>query len=173
MQMKAIAWCSGMAMALIGCTASLSPDQLYQAGKPLEFVAYKAGATPASLKRDDLNCEIEATQRVPQATRVRTTPVYTVPGRQYCRQVGGRTRCSFTPPTIYGGETYSYDANAGLRRAAKGQCMADLGYRAARIPPCPDGISPEHLKSSGKGFPRLTSATCFIATKSQYFIGEP
>ncbi|EAP78333.1 hypothetical protein [Roseovarius nubinhibens] len=173
MRLKAIAWCCGAVLTLIGCTVDQSPGQLYQAGKPLGFAAYKAGATPETIKRDDLNCTIEATQRVPQNTQIRTTPTYAVPGRSYCRQVGGQTRCSITPPVIYGGNTYSYDANAGLRRAAKNQCMADLGYRPAQIPPCAEGITPQHLKSPGKGFPRLTRETCFIASESQYFIGEP
>lgn len=159
---------------LLGCASAMTPAQLYKAGKPFHFAFYKAGGTQAELKNDQLNCQIEATQRVPQNMQIRTTPTYTTPVTTTCNQIGYSTYCNSSGGDTYGGKAYSVDENSGLRQQASLQCMARLGYRSYDIPPCPKGVTPNQLKSIpvGKGAQRITPRTCYIATDEGQTYGD-
>jgi len=44
--------------------------------------------------------------------------------------------CSAYGGNTYGGQTYSVDANAGLRQNVIQQCMAKRGWQLVNLPPC-------------------------------------
>lgn len=157
---------------MLACAAQMTPEQLYKAGKPFPVPFYKSGATSASLESDKLDCEVSATQRVPQNMQIKTTPTYTTPTYTTCNNIGYSTYCNTTGGQTYGGQTYSVDANAGLRQRAFSQCMAQKGWRSVAIPPCPDGVTPAQLTLNGNRLPSLSQGTCFIAKDGMQVIGN-
>lgn len=150
-----------LALALAGCAPT--PYELYKAGKPVPNFPYRAGATVGDKDQDTTNCEVEAAQRVPQQIEVHTTPVYTTPVQTYCYRSGYQTICNSTGGDTYGGDMYSTDANAGLRKRVEDQCMARKGWRWIDLPACPAGVQATDLRGVGAHLPQLTNATCYIA----------
>ena len=108
-----------------------------------ENYAYKPKPTTKGQKAKDLlDCGVKASQAVPTDNRIASTPTYTTPVS--CNtygtvstyggfgSYGGNTYC--TGGQTYGGQTYSYDANAGLRDKVYTQCMAEKGYLTTTFP---------------------------------------
>lgn len=94
---------------------------------------FKDGATVARADADIFDCKVEATQAVPQNTQLRSSPAYRTPLVTRCTE----KRCYTTGGDLIGGNTYSYDANAGLRREYLARCLASKGYSATTLPVCP------------------------------------
>jgi len=112
---------------------------------------YKSGGTVAEADRDIFECRVEAAQQVPAQTRIGTTPIHTTPARTYCNPVGDRIRCYTTGGQTYGGETYSYDANAGLRADYEARCLAARGYTATQVPLCAEDALSEDVTQALSG----------------------
>ncbi len=153
-----------------GCVETTA-DMVKQ-GKPIEkFYPVKKGVTTDSYDNDWLNCEIEAAQRVPQNTAIETTPVYRTPVQTQCYSTSyGSMNCTQTGGQTYGGDTYSYDANLGLRVEAQKQCMTRSGYRNTTIPKCsPDA----QIRKGSATLPPLSAGTCYISDeKGNYSVTE-
>ncbi|CUH77400.1 hypothetical protein TRM7557_01353 [Tritonibacter multivorans] len=162
---------------LSACDVQRSPAQLYEARKPLVFDHYKNGATSDEIDRDVLDCQIEASQRVPQNLQVRTTPAYTTPVNTYCSGSGYYVSCNSYGGQTIGGDTYTIDVNSSLRAKARAQCVARKGYRAVSIPPCPVGVNAESMKLKSKqgvlALPKFSSKTCYFADAENFLVGEP
>jgi hypothetical protein len=99
-------------------------------------VYYKDGASVSRQKTDLLDCRVEALDKAPVATQIRQAPPYYVPSRRYCQADG---RCYYSGGFFAGGELYSVDVNAGLRRDLRRQCMALRGYSPVEVPRCGSG----------------------------------
>jgi hypothetical protein len=121
---------------------------------------YKDGAPVARLNGDLTECQVQGVNRVPANTQIRTTPITVTPGRRVCS--GDGTSCTYIRGDIIGGETYSYDANAGLRERVVAQCMGARGYRPVEIPLCPSGARESVLAQAPRTLPTLSSATCAV-----------
>ncbi len=83
--------------------------------------------------------------------QVGVTPTYVTPIQTNCYNYGYSVSCTTTGGDVYGGQTYSYDANAKLRDRVVGQCMEDLGYQAISLEQCPPGV----LEKAGPVAPRM------------------
>ncbi|SFP60293.1 hypothetical protein [Tranquillimonas alkanivorans] len=118
---------------------------------------YREGAPVAQLDADLLECRVSAVQRVPPNTQIRTTPISRTPVVTRCNDDG---TCVTTGGEVTGGNTYSYDANAGLRTRVLNQCMAARGYRRVELPYCA-GDAPPLVPAR---LPALTPATCAVRT---------
>lgn len=148
---------------LIGCGAAvLSPYEHFMAGKPWLDYPYKTGATPSSTDRDTLNCRVESHQRVSQQLVTNTTPSFTTDTQTYCNKIGTQVLCNTTGGDTIGGDTYTTDVNAGLRRSVERQCMMDKNYRYVNIPPCPEGVVMINMGADGNyGYLPLSNTTCY------------
>lgn len=148
-------------LGLIGCgAATVSSYEHFKSGKPWSNFAYKNGATLGSIGQDTTNCQVEAVQKVPQQQVFQTTPSYTTPTQTFCNRIGTQTLCNTSGGQTFGGNTYSTDANEGLRIKVFYQCMANKNYRYVNLPPCPDGA----VLSGGAGkntLPPLSNTTCY------------
>ncbi len=149
-------------LGLVGC-APQTPYDKYRAGQALQNFPYKAGTTQAQTEKAVTDCQIEAAQRVPQQMVVQTTPTYSTPVQTQCNQIGTQTFCNSTGGNTYGGQTYSTDANTGLRIRAYGQCMAGKGYQFVNVPPCPVGTTAADLDKSRVLLP-ISRNTCYFVT---------
>lgn len=146
---------------LIGCAAATqSAYEHFTAGKPWENFAYKAGANLNSISRDTTNCQVEAVQRVPQQQVVNSTPSFTTDTQTFCNRIGNQTLCNTTGGQTIGGNTYTTDANAGLRNRVFYQCMANKNYRYVNLPPCPAGVVFRADDAVGV-LPPLSNTTCY------------
>ena len=152
------------------CTSASSLYNNYKAGKPLESVPYKAGVELAQAGRDDTDCEIEATQRVPQNIVAETSPGYALPTNTNCNRIGTQTFCNTTGGGTIWGETTYTDTNANLRRRAYGQCMVGKGYRFVNIPACPVDRMPHgtdlYSLNGNSVFPPISRQTCYQVYES-------
>ncbi len=166
--------CMAIVLVVAGCEAT--SYQGYKAGKPLTSFPYKANASDAVLQNEMLDCQVDATQRVPQRTVVSTTPTYTTPVQTFCNQIGYQTICNSTGGQTYGGNVVTSDANSGLRDRVYMQCMARKGWDWVNIPACPAGVGPENLtRGRNNGLPVRTSATCYLSredTPNLVYIGN-
>ena len=97
---------------------------------------YKEGAAVSRQKSDLLSCEVDALAKAPVATQIRQAPPYYIPSRRYCRPDGS---CYHRGGYFAGGELYSVDVNARLRRDLRIQCMDQRGYRPVELPRCANG----------------------------------
>lgn len=157
---------------LLASGCQMSTEALVKQGKPIQkYYPVKQGVTVDRLKNDWLNCEIEAAQRVPQNIAVGTTPTYTTPIQTQCYSTGyGGVRCTQTGGQTYGGQSYTYDANAKLRVAAQQQCLARSGYQNVQIPKCSSGAN---VKPISNILPALSSGTCYVSDENgNYAITE-
>lgn len=101
-----------------------------------DVYAYKIEPTTKEQKAKDLlHCSVKAAQTVPTNTKVETTPRYTTPvSCSSYTSYGGYIDTDCTGGQTYGGQTYSYDANATLRDKVYSQCMIDRGYLTTTTP---------------------------------------
>ncbi len=127
---------------------------------------YKDGAAVAQLNADLTECQVQGVNRVPANTQIRSTPVTVTPVRRICNSAG--TACRIVGGDVLGGETYSYDANAGLRNRVITQCMAARGYRAVEIPMCPQSARDTVLARAPKTLPPLGPNTCAVRGADGY-----
>jgi hypothetical protein len=132
---------------------------------------HKPGETAAGRAADLTACRVAAVQSVPANTQIGRTPVRVTPPRQRCVRAGDRVQCLTTPGQVYGGQSYSYDANAGLRADVVTQCMATRGYRAVRLPACRGAAAEGPIRDSG--MPALTEASCAVKTRGGAVIVTP
>ena len=99
-------------------------------------VFWRENASPNRRQNDYTDCQVEAVNRVPASTQIGVTPTYVTPVSTTCYGSGYSTYCSSTGGQIYGGNVYSYDANAGVRANVMQQCMARRGYQLISFPSC-------------------------------------
>ena len=128
------------------------------------FYLYRADTTVPEASRDYFECEVASAQNVPTDTRVETTPIYTTPIQTNCYPSGYSVQCYTTGGQVYGGNTYTYDANAELRGKFMGRCLVGKGYSGYELPRCKeDSISEEILTTlrSGRLNPPRTNA-CYV-----------
>ena len=105
---------------------------------------YKSSADVSRADRDSFQCELAATRAVPEALRIGTTPTYTTPVQTNCYNAGYSVQCYTTGGQVYGGDTYTYDANSKLRSEHYAKCMVSRGWSAVELPDC----NPEQVPSS-------------------------
>lgn len=148
-----------LALLLAACAPQTAYEK-FKAGQPLQNFPYKTGGTQAQTQRDTTNCQVLAANRVPQHHVIRQSPSFTTPVQTTCNRIGTQTFCNSTGGDTFGGQTYSEDANAGLRQRVFAQCMADQGYRYVNIPVCPAGVT---LDSADRLLP-LSRTTCYRMT---------
>ena len=139
-----------MLTVLIGC----SPVELW----------HRDGAPRQALASDFTSCRVRGVQDVPANTQIGRTPLVQTPPQTSCYRSGDKTRCTTTAGRIYGGEVYSYDANAGLRDDVVAQCMAAQGYRRIAVPRCTDAQVKSGTPIAGT-LPTLTESSCAAQTK--------
>lgn len=138
---------------LAGATVSLLLTGCVLETEQVSFF-FRDNTTNAKKADDLLNCEVEATQRVPVNTQLGTTPVFTTPTYvtpMYTNCYG--YSCTTTGGTItggqtYGGDVYSYDSNARLRDEVGFQCMQRKGYQVYPARTCTASETPEGLSAS-------------------------
>lgn len=124
---------------------------------------YKNGGTVSRADADYFDCELSAARYVPVDTRVDTTPVYTTPVQTNCYNIGYSVQCSTTGGDVYGGRTYSYDANAELRSGFWARCMAARGYQVTKLPNCDTSkVQPEVLKMLGGKLRAPSPNACYV-----------
>ncbi|KAA2316112.1 hypothetical protein DL237_13540 [Pseudooceanicola sediminis] len=149
-------------VALAGC-APQTPYERYTSGEVMRNYPYRAGASGAQTQRAITDCQVSAAQRVPQQLLVQTTPTYVTPTQTQCNRYGTQTICNTTGGQIMGGQTYTSDANAGLRARVYAQCMADKGFRAVDLPACPVG-TPLTATFTAPTLAPLARSSCYIVT---------
>ena len=115
------------------------------------YYLYNSRADVSDAHNADFQCELAAARAVPTATRIATTPRYTTPVSTSCYDTGYSVQCRTTGGQTYGGNTYSYDANRGLRNEFYAQCMLDRGWRVYELPDCDPEKVPAELKEQLRG----------------------
>ena len=108
---------------------------------------YKSKADVTRADRDDFECELAASRAVPEAMRVGTTPTYTTPIQTNCYNIGYTVQCNTTGGQVYGGQTYSYDANSKLRAEHYARCMVSRGWGVVELPNCDPEKVPTSLRA--------------------------
>ena len=109
---------------VVGCEAST------------DLYLYREGGTVSRADNDFFECELAAARAVPQDTRVETTPTFTTPVQTNCYNTVYGVQCNTTGGQVYGGQTYTYDANSDLRSSFLARCLASRGYSVAEFPVC-------------------------------------
>lgn len=133
-------------------------------------IYYREGAQVARVERDDLECRIEAQNRVPPRMRSDyIPPVYDE--RLACNAAGACTMVRFM---VSPGHWERYDANEGLRTEAVQQCMADNGYARIRLPVCTGDVARQADRIPTSLQPAITPDTCILKLGSgRYRIVTP
>ena len=139
-----------LAFGLLGCTP-----------EPQSFW-YQVNTPVSKLNDDTLGCNLYAAREVPQNTQIATTPTYTTPTNTSCYGYGYGASCTTTGGQTYGGNTYSYDSNAGLRGQLFGSCMTHSGYQNISLPVCDDAATANGRLYRG-AWPALTAGACVVA----------
>lgn len=124
---------------------------------------YKSGVAAGRLDADLTDCQVDAVNRVPPNTQIRTTPVTVIPGRKVCSEgevSAKRPTCSYVPAQIHGGDTYTYDANEDLRKRVTGQCMTRRGYSRVKLPACTGAAARTAKATRQQVLPRLDASLC-------------
>lgn len=106
--------------------------------------AWREGATPSTQVSAVTDCQAYAARQVPAAMSMQTTPVYRTPSNVQCSTYGNYTSCQQYGGQVYGGQSYSYDANADLRYRVTLQCLAQKGYQVYDFPRC----TPDQAKNA-------------------------
>lgn len=114
------------ALALCGCMVATEP---YQA-------VWRQGSTGAQRADVITQCQVQALQQVPRALATASTPVYRVPSNVVCTGYGYSVSCFDYGGQVYGGQTYTQDANEELRTRVTTQCLANRGYQVLSMPRC-------------------------------------
>src|ERR1700722_6970669 len=97
---------------------------------------YKVNSVPNSGQSELTDCQVYAAQTVPANTQVGQNPTYVTPTNTNCYAIGTSVTCSQTGGNVYGGDVYSYDANAPLRQSVITNCMNKKGYFYISLPEC-------------------------------------
>lgn len=168
-------------VGLAGCTAPLRPSSSSDQsgsfdqpgrGEPIRNFPYKAGIDFAHLENDHADCEVAASQRVPQSMSTQSMPAYTVPEQTLCNQFGARTVCRQTGGQVTGGQVYTIDVNAPARRQVYELCMTHKNYQFVTLPACSRGTD---LSTQGKDtvLGSFSSSTCYqVFSSGGFAIGE-
>ena len=153
---------------VIGFTALAATALTISACAPTEVdYMYKPNTTNSSKARDILDCKVKGAKDVPANMSIGTTPTYTTPVN--CSTYGsvygyggysGTTSC--TGGNVYGGNTYSYDANNSLRKSYILQCLADKGYTRTSIERCDQKTSIGPVKMSDLVKPPMANSCVVI-----------
>ena len=123
---------------------------------------WQEGATEGRTNQAITQCQVESLRAVPPSVAIGTTPRYTTPTQTSCYNTGyNRVQCSSTGGQTYGGNTYSYDPNDGLRSRVEAQCMANRGFSVVSLPTC----TSEQRRSKAFGpfpskLPPVSSVAC-------------
>ena len=149
---------------LASCVETMSTYDAYRAGRPMPMF-YKGGVDFGRTASDNTDCQVEAVQRVPAQVQTTQTPAYTTPVSTTCNQIGTQTFCNQMGGQTYGGQTQSYDVNAGLRQQVHLQCMARKGYQYLNIPACPSGVDIS-AQDQERVLRPLSATTCYQANES-------
>jgi hypothetical protein len=120
-------------------------------------VFYKAGGSVSRLNSDLLACQVDALAKAPVATQVRQGPPRYIPGTRHCNVQG---HCIRRGGYFIGGEIYSVDVNARLRRELELLCMERKGYSSVELPRCRSGETPTDTPTSDPRLPPLTERSC-------------
>ncbi|MEO8530162.1 MAG: hypothetical protein ABI459_02985 [Deltaproteobacteria bacterium] len=145
-----------VALGLVGCAPAT------------ETYHWKQGGSVALVDRDQFQCRVDGARSVPVNTQIGQTPTYQTPIQTICRPAGtaGSTQCTTTGGEIYGGDVYSYDANAPLRASYVARCMAAKGYQVADIPTCAPKVIPADIAAiAGKGSRAPVEGACAVPLK--------
>ena len=141
---------------------------------------WKTGVTPAQRQADVTACDVVAANQVPAAMAVAQTPTYTTPAYTSCYGSGfgygygysSQANCTTTGGQVYGGQTYSYDANAGLRERVSAQCLAQKGYAGITFASCTaDDLKGAMALPLGAPMPRPEAVLC-IASGGQIVLRQ-
>lgn len=132
---------------------------------------YKAGTSQVKIDSDLVNCRVRAVQSVPVNTQVGVTPTYVTPVETTCYTVDNKMQCTTTGGQVRGGNTYTYDANDGLRKDVITQCMQKLGYQSISLPSC----SPAQAKlaKTYKLLPEISANTCVTKASTGWLLVNP
>lgn len=141
---------SSLLMALL-FAASCAPVPLF----------YQQGGSLSGLKDSLLACEVDALAKAPVATQLRQAAPRYIPGYRRCRSDG---RCTTSGGFFVGGEVYSIDPNARLRRDLTTQCMQAAGYRRIELPRCRTPLPAQGSSETQSVMPGLSDNSC--VTKS-------
>jgi len=148
--------CSLLLGALVGCAG------------PVNFW-YRAGAVPNASNAALLQCRIDAANMVPINTQLATTPQYRTPVTTNCHNYGGSIQCNQSGGQVFGGQTYSYDANSDLRGQYANQCMNNQGYSYIQLRRCGErdltGGIPQYST-----LPSLSSNACAYESGQNDFV---
>lgn len=132
---------------------------------------HKAGESAAQLSADLTACRVQGVQTVHPNTQIGVTPIHRTPPRRQCFEKDDKVRCHTIPGKVYGGQPYTYDANASLRGDVVTQCMTGRGYRPVTLPACTAAQRPAPL--ADRGMPPLTAESCAVTTRSGTVIVTP
>ena len=132
-----------------------------------ETYRWKSGAALSLVDRDLFACTTAGAREVPFFNDTATTEIYTTPIQTTCQPLGnGQTRCTTTGGQVMGGQVYSYDANADLRRDYVNRCMAGKGYSAASVPSCAPKVIPADISAlTRKGSRPPVEGACAVSLK--------
>lgn len=115
------------------------------------YYLYNKKANVSRAHKDDYNCELAAARAVPQALRIATTPTYSTPVTTNCYNTGYSVQCNTSGGQVYGGDTYSYDANRQLRNEFYASCMANKGWTVYELENCDPEKVPATLREKLNG----------------------
>lgn len=127
------------AMALAACEATT--------------IYYAEGVDLPTRAADLAQCEAQALREYPVRNQIRYTPRIYVPAQYDCTDEGA---CSMRPGYFEGGEPYTVDANAEVRRTAARGCMGERGYARVGLPFC----EPQTRVRPSLVMAPLTEGTC-------------
>lgn len=138
-----------VAILVVGCAPTT--EQLY----------WRAGASPSAVSRAKTECQVQALRAAPPSNQTRSTPTYTTPAYTSCYNYGyGNVQCTTTGGQTYGGQVYTYDANADLRIRVERQCMADRGYQLLEFPRCTSEQAAAGLRAVPSRMPDAARIAC-------------
>jgi hypothetical protein len=132
---------------------------------------YKAGASQAKIDQDLVNCRVRAVQSVPVNTQIAVTPTYVTPVETDCYTRDNKMQCITTGGEVRGGDTYTYDANKGLRKDVVTQCMQKHGYQSISLPSC--NSAQAKLAKTYKLLPEITTNTCVTKAPTGWLLVNP
>lgn len=116
------------------------------------YYAYKHGTTLGQKITDTVACRVHAIKQVPANTQLRTTPIYR------------------TPTDVYGGQTYSYDANSSLRNNVELLCMVQKGYTFTRAEICSQRPIEILKPKAGDFLQRLQMHGCVVSLGNRIYV---
>jgi hypothetical protein len=129
-------------------------------------------SVPNSGQSELTDCQVYAAQTVPANTQVGQNPTYVTPTNTNCYAIGTSVTCSQTGGNVYGGDVYSYDANAPLRQSVITNCMNKKGYFYISLPEC----KTDDIKNGLPNYsvlPALAANACVAKSPSGFVFVNP